>query len=167
MEYDDSDDDGVGDVGVDDGGMLFKIADLLWAGEKSLSRNITDKESKIILEQMAPRKIISDLSEIKYLFWTSVKKASIRHWTNSRVFTDALLLCKHSSQSPKHSHPIEPIADFLARATSLCMYVCMCVCVSVCSKFLGDVARRHTLLYVAVRLVVIAPLNCWRNSTPF
>ena len=69
MEYDDSDDDGVGDVGVDDDGMLFKIADLLWAGEKSLSRNITDKESKIILEQMAPRKIISDLSEIKYLFW--------------------------------------------------------------------------------------------------
>ena len=70
MEYDDSDDYG---VGVDDGGMLSKIADLLWAGEKLLSRYITAKESKIFLEQMAPRKIISDLSEIKYLFWSEFR----------------------------------------------------------------------------------------------
>ena len=46
-------------------------------------------------------------------------------------------------------------------------FVCDCVCVSVGNKFLGDVTRCYILLYDAVSLVLIVPLNCWRNSTPF
>ena len=45
---------------------------------------------------------------------------------------------------------------------------CMCLCVYVCVKqIFGDVARCRTWSYGAVRLVLIAPLNCWWNSTPF
>ena len=45
---------------------------------------------------------------------------------------------------------------------------CMCLCVYVCVKqIFGDVARCRTWSYGAVRLVLIAPFNCWRNSTPF
>ena len=36
-----------------------------------------------------------------------------------------------------------------------------------CKKFLGDVARRCSSSFSAVRLVLIAPLICWQNSTPF
>ena len=64
---------------------------------------------------------------------------------------------------------------FLARATSLynpfcprlCASPCTCMCLSLCNKFLRDVARRRILLYNAVQLVLIAPLNSWQNSTPF
>ena len=33
--------------------------------------------------------------------------------------------------------------------------------------FFGDVAWRRTSSHGPLRLVLIAPLNCWRNSTPF
>ena len=32
---------------------------------------------------------------------------------------------------------------------------------------LEDISQHRALTYDAVRLVLIAPLNCWRNSTPF
>ena len=59
-------------------------------------------------------------------------------------------------------------AHFLARATSLYKpySAVLPACLS-CNKFLGYVARRRTSSYGAVRLVLITPLNCWRNSTPF
>ena len=55
--------------------------------------------------------------------------------------------------------------DFLARATLLYNPFCTRQCM--CNKVLGDVALRCTPSYDAVRLVMIAPLNCWRNATPF
>ena len=33
--------------------------------------------------------------------------------------------------------------------------------------FFGDVAQLWTSSYGALKLVLIAPLNCWQNSTPF
>ena len=34
-------------------------------------------------------------------------------------------------------------------------------------KVTGDATQHRTSSYVNVILVLIAPLNCWRNSTPF
>ena len=42
------------------------------------------------------------------------------------------------------------------------VYVCMCVCM-----YVTNFRWHRTSLYVAVSLVLIAPLNCWRDSTPF
>ena len=46
------------------------------------------------------------------------------------------------------------------------VYVCICVCMCVC-MCVANFWRCRVASYSAVRLVLITPLNCWRNSTPF
>ena len=48
-------------------------------------------------------------------------------------------------------------------ALSGCLYVCMCVLCMYVTNFM----RRRSSSYGAVTLVLITPLNCWLNSTPF
>ena len=43
---------------------------------------------------------------------------------------------------------------------SRCMSVCVCM-------YVTNISWCRTSSYVAVTLVLIAQLNCWRNSTPF
>ena len=56
---------------------------------------------------------------------------------------------------------------------SVCLCVCVCVCVwwdnfkaSDWSK-LGDLARRRARSHDAARLLLMVPIEPWRNSTPF
>ena len=47
-------------------------------------------------------------------------------------------------------------------------YLALCLTLLVQAfLFFGNVARRRTSSYGVVRPVLIAPLHCWRNSTPF
>ena len=47
-------------------------------------------------------------------------------------------------------------------------YLALCLTLLVqASLFFGNVARRRTSSYGVIRPVLIAPLHCWRNSTPF
>ena len=50
------------------------------------------------------------------------------------------------------------------RYLALCLTSCQFVSAFL---FFVYVARRRTSSYSVARLVQIAPLNCWRNSTPF
>ena len=52
-------------------------------------------------------------------------------------------------------------------SSHLCVSLCPCLSLSQCNRFLSGVAQHSSSFYSAVRLALTAPLNCWRNSTPF
>ena len=78
------------------------------------------------------------------------------------------------------SHPPKncklPTIDFVSKALTPMnvkifsegyhRYLALCLTLLV-RECLSIFRRRHTSSYSVVRLVLIAPMNCWRNSTPF
>ena len=113
------------------------------------------------------KKFLGDITQRRMSSYVAVRLvliAPLNCWRNSTPFWCKARLCTIKIDNFRTYHGVGAWSQRFCACTA---YDCFVGHILPVKFFLGDIAQRRTSSYVAVRLVLIAPLNCWRNSTPF